>query len=196
MQRASFYKYFFAAALVFTMAQAVRAQAPSNNNLPAIAGVENPWDVRIIIDGLIKDNEQFQPILNGLHPQDWTAKGASSVYIQQWQQAVQQNKDVVTTAKMLLQKSDSLSLALDNYFRLEALDITSRSLEEAIRRYSDRATADQLGALIARNFSARERFRDYIQSLATSTEQNYKVADAEAQRCRAMISKEPAPKKR
>jgi acetyl-CoA carboxylase beta subunit len=196
MQRASSYKYFFAVALVLTMTQAARAQAPSNNNLPAIAGVENPWDARIIIEGLIKDNEQFQPILNGLHPQDWIAKGASSVYIQQWQQAVQQNKDVVTTAKMLLQKSDSLSLALDNYFRLEALEVTSRSLEEAIRRYADRATADQLGALIARNFSARERFRDYIQSLATSTEQNYKVADAEAQRCRAMISKEPAPKKR
>jgi hypothetical protein len=35
--------------------------------------------------------------------------------------------------------------------------------------------------------------RDYLRDLAASTEQNFKIADEEAQRCRGMISREPAP---
>lgn len=157
------------------------------------AGVQTPWDVRTIIDGLIKDNEQFEPVLDSVHPQDWVQKGASPVYSQQLQQAQQQTRDVVTTAKRLQQKIDQLSLAMDEYFRLEALDTTARSLEEGIRRYADRSAADKLSALIAHNYGAREQFRDYLLSLALSQEQSFKVADQEAQRCRGIISKEPAP---
>ncbi len=183
------------AAVLFALSLGAQAPAPSNQNLPAIAGVESAWDVRPIIESLITDNQQFQPILSNLDPQDWASRGASTVYIQQWQQALQQTKDIINTSKMLLLKTDSLSLALDDYFRLEALEITSRSLEEGVRRYSDRAIADRLNALMAHNFTSRQRFRDYIRDLASTTEQNFKVADAEAQRCRGMISKEPAPKK-
>ncbi len=158
-----------------------------------ISGVQTPWDVRTIIDGLIKENSEFQPVLAAIHPEDWISKGASPVYIQQLQQARQQTSDVVITSKMLAQKTDKLSLALDEYFRLEALDITARSLEEGMLRYSDRASADKLSAFIAHNFGARERFRDYLSSLATTQEENFKVADQEAQRCRGIISREPAP---
>lgn len=161
---------------------------------PPIAGVQTPWSVRAIIDGLIKDNEQFEPVLAGIRPQEWAAKGASPVYTQQLQQAQQQTRDVVAIAKMLTQKTDQLSLALDEYFRLEALDTTARSLEEGIRRYADRMAADKMAALIARNYTAREQFRDYLASLATTQEQNFKVADQEAQRCRGIISREPAPR--
>lgn len=160
-----------------------------------ITGVQTPWDVRTIIDGLIRDNEHFEPVLEGIHPQDWVSKGASPVYIQQLQQAQQQTRDVVVTAKLLAQKTDQLSLALDEYFRLEALDSTARSLEEGVRRYADRSSADKLSELIAHNFSAREQFRDYLASLATTQEQSFKVADQEAQRCRGIISREPAPKR-
>lgn len=164
-------------------------QAPAS----AIAGVQTPWDVRTIIDGLIDANEKFEPVLDNVHPQDWIAKGASPVYIQQLQQAQQQTRDVVLTSKRLALKTDQLSLALDEYFRLEALDSTARSLEEGIRRYADRSSADKLAALVAHNFTAREQFRDYLASLATSQEQSFRVADQEAQRCRGIISREPAP---
>jgi hypothetical protein len=157
------------------------------------AGVQTPWNVRTIIDGLIRDNEQFEPVLQTIHPQDWVGKGASPVYVQQLQQAQQQTRDVVTTSKMLAVKTDQLSLALDDYFRLEALDSTARSLEEGIRKYADRAAADKMAALIAHNFSAREQFRDYLASLAATQEQTFKVADQEAQRCRGIISRDPAP---
>jgi hypothetical protein len=79
---------------------------------------------------------------------------------------------------------------------LEALETTARSLEEGARRYGDRSTADQLSAAIAHNFNTRERFRDYISDLAKAQDQNFKVADEEAQRCRGMISREPASTRR
>src|SRR5581483_6641567 len=117
--------------------------------------------------------------------------GAPITYIVQWQTAQRQLNDSVYTVQQLSQKTESLTLALDMYFRLEALDVTARSLEEGATHYDTRATADKLQSLIAHNFNTRERLRDYIQDLASSMEENFKVADEEAQRCRAIISKEP-----
>jgi hypothetical protein len=99
--------------------------------------------------------------------------------------------DLVIASRLLSQNTESLSQALDTYFRLEALETSARSLDEGARKYADRATADKLDELIARNFSNRERFRDYLRDLALSKEQDFKIADAEAQRCRGMISKGP-----
>ena len=158
-----------------------------------LAGVQTPWDVRTIINRLVEENERFQPVFEAIHPQDWIANGASAVYVSQLAQAQQQSRDVIAISKLLAQKTDQMSLALDDYFRLEALDTTARSLEEGARRYADRVFADKLSALIAHNFSAREQFRDYLASLASTQEQNFKVADQEAQRCRGIISREPAP---
>lgn len=165
-------------------------QTPTVN----IAGVQTPWDVRTIIAGLIKENSEFQPVLASIHPQDWVNKGASPVYIQQLQLAQQQTRDVISVSQSFAQHTDQLSAALDEYFRLEALDVTARSLEEGLTKYGDRASADRLSALLAHNFGAREQLRDYLSNLAISQEQNFKVADQEAQRCRSMISREPASK--
>ena len=157
-------------------------------------GLEAPWDVRTILQKLGQDNDDLKPLLNHLQPQQWAnQKGASTVYILQSQTAQQQLSDVSAAARLLAQKTESLSLAFDLYFRLEALDVTARSLEEGVRKYGERQTADKIDALLARNFSNRERFRDYLRDLAASIEQNFKIADEEAQRCRGMISKEPPP---
>jgi hypothetical protein len=170
-------------------ALAVHAQQTA---APKPAGLESAWTLRTILDELLKDNEKLEPLLAQMNPQEWVAKkGASNVYIQQWQMAHTQLNDVMAASKLLAQKTESLPLALDDYFRLEALDFTSRSLEEAVTRYGDRFTADQLNGLIARNFSRRERFRDYIRDLAATSEVNFKLADEEAQRCRGILSKEP-----
>lgn len=165
----------------------------SRQQAQAEAGLETPWDVRQILTNLTNDAQQLQPLLTQMNPQQWyDQKGAPSTYIIQWQTAQRQLNDVMITARLLSQKTESLSLALDTYFRLEALEVTTRSLEEGAQRYASRSAADKLNSLIAHNFNSRERFRDYIRDLATSTEQNFKIADEEAQRCRGMISKEPA----
>jgi hypothetical protein len=164
-------------------ATATQATAP--------AGLESPWDVRNILAALVKDNEQLRSLIAQLNPQQWyDQKGAPSTYILQWTTAQRQVNDVVIASRLLSQNTESLSQALNTYFRLEALETSARSLDEGARKYADRAIADKLGELIARDFSNRERFRDYLKDLASSKEQDFKIADAEAQRCRGMISKE------
>jgi hypothetical protein len=172
-------------------AQPPQPPPPGGQLIPKPKGLESAWTLRVILDELLKDNEKLEPLLAQMNPQEWfSKKGASDVYIQQWQTAHVQLKDVMATSKLLAQKTENLPLALDDYFRLEALEVTSRSLLEAVSRYGDRFTADQLNGLIARNFSRRERFRDYLRDLAASSEQDFKLADEEAQRCRGIISRE------
>ena len=185
-------------ACAFTLASPAQQPQPpsptaSGQLIPKPNGLESAWTVRVILDELLKDNEKLEPLLAQMNPREWFAqKGASEVYIQQWQTAHTQLKEFMAASRLLAQKTEDLSLALDDYFRLEALEVTSRSLLEAVSRYGDLFTADQLNALIARNFSRQERFRDYIRDLAATSEQNFKLADEEAQRCRGIISKEPA----
>ncbi len=157
---------------------------------PQPAGVETPWDVRKILTDLTAQSNQLKPLLTQLDPQQWVNKGASSTYTQQWLTAQRQLQDVLVSTQRLAQKTDSLSLALDAYFRLEALEITARSLDEGAQRYALRPFADKLNEYVAQSFGNRQRLRDYLQDLAASTEQNFKIADEEAQRCRGMISKE------
>jgi hypothetical protein len=162
---------------------AARAQQPAT-------GLETPWDVRQILSELTAQTNQLKPLLAQLNPQQWADKGASTTYIVQWQTAQRQLDDVLVSTQRLSQKTDSLSLALDTYFRLEALEVTARSLDEGVARYGQRAMADRLAACVAHSFDGRQRLRDYLEDLAASTEQNFKIADEEAQRCRGMISKE------
>jgi len=180
--------------LLWTAAFLVPAQQPAQapaRSPSAPAGLESPWDLRNILAALVKDNEQLKLLIARLNPQQWyDQKGASNIYVIQWTTAQRQVNDVVIASRLLSQSTESLSQALDTYFRLEALETSARSLDEGAHKYGDRATADKLSELIARNFSNRERFRNYLRDLATSKEQDFKIADAEAQRCRGMISKE------
>src|SRR5947209_5087618 len=161
--------------------------------VPAV-GLEAPWDVRKILTDLEKNTSELGPLLQQLNPQQWVnTKGAPSTFIIQWQTAQRQLMDVSVTAHQLAQKPENLSMSLDVYFRLEALDVTTRALNEGVQKYADRSAADKMNALIARNFDSRQRFRDYVRDLAASLDQNFKIADEEAQRCRDTISREPKP---
>lgn len=157
-------------------------------------GVETAWDAKKIIDAVSKNDEQLKPVLGSINPKQWyEQKGAPSTYVIQWQTAQQELNDVEVTAKQVSLKPDSLPGVLDLYFRLEALEQSARSVDEGAKRYADRQTADQLTRLVAGNFDARQRLREYIRDLSTDLEANFKIADSEAQRCRGMISKEPLP---
>ena len=170
------------------------ATVPPQRQTPKVAGLETPWDAQQIVAQVARNDDKLRPILSKLNPQGWyDAQGAPSTYITQWQMAQQQLRDVDVTTQALQQKVDSLPVALDVYFRMEALEITTRSLNEGAQRYGDRVSADELAQFVAQNFTTRERFRDYIRNLAQNTEANFKIADEEAQRCRAMISQQPLP---
>ena len=164
---------------------------PADARQSPVAGLENPWDVRKIIADLQNDTSNLEPLLRQINPQEWyDKKGAPSTYIVQWQSAQQQLSGVLSAAQLFAQKTEGLSLALDTYFRVESLEVAERALLEGVRKYDTPANAGKLDALISHNFTSRERIRGYLRDLASTTEQNFKIADGEAQRCREMISRQ------
>ena len=164
-------------------------QAPSTG--APEEGLETPWNVRKTIADVLTQVDQLRPVLAHLDPQQWSAqKGAPDAYIVQRSAAERQLNDLAIATKLFSQKPETLSLGLDLYFRLEALDVTARSLNEGAREYSDRATADKLAQLIAANFTSRQQLQSDLTDLAKSQEENFKIADEEAQRCRGTISRE------
>ncbi len=178
---------------------AARATAQTPSTGASDSGLETPWDVRKTIADVLKQADQLRPVLLGLDPQQWSAqKGAPDAYIVQRSAAERQLNDLTIATKLFSGRPESLSLGLDLYFRLEALDTTARSLDEGAKEYANRATADKLAQLIAADFNSRQQLRSDLRDLAKSQEEDFKIADEEAQRCRGTISREApaAPSKR
>jgi hypothetical protein len=172
--------------------------AGSSTQVEAAGGVAAPWDAQKLLADVNSGNQEMMPVLGEMNPQAWMdQKGAPSTYLSQWNTAKQQLADSAATIQRLATQSDNIYLCLDAYFRMEALETTERSLLEGERAYGTRRTADKLEQLIARNYTAREQFRQYLLELTANKEQMFQIADREAQRCRGMISKEaPAPTKK
>jgi hypothetical protein len=162
-----------------------------------IAGVENNYDARKLVQAAIQADQDLKPILANLNPRDWyEKKGAPSTYNLQWQTAQDELRYVEIAGNMVLQHVDSLPPLLDLYYRMEALELTARSLDQGAQQYAPRQDADKLDRWVGHGFEVRRRMREYIQDVATSLEQNFKIADEEAQRCRAAITKVPPATKR
>ena len=177
------------------------SQPPAANSptqVEAAGGVAAPWDAQKLLATLNSGNQEMTPLLGQMNPQEWMEqKGAPSTYLSQWNTAKQQLQDSAITVQRLATQSDNTYLCLDAYFRMEALETTERSLLEGARTYATRQIADKLQELIARNYTAREQFRQYLLELTADKEQMFQIADREAQRCRGMISKEaPAASKK
>ncbi len=156
-------------------------------------GMQTAWDIRQMLTALNTQNQKLKPLMDGMHPQEWLANGAPPTYASQYLDTRSRLEDVTRSIKNLSQKTESLAAALDTYFRMEALETGERSLVECIQKYGERKTAEQLSALMAEDFTTRQKFREYLRDLSTEREQEFKIADEEAQRCRGMISKEPPP---
>ena len=163
---------------------------PSQNHAPPPEGLQAPWDIRQMLTALNAQNEKIKPILEQMHPQQWLDNGAPPAYVSQYQEARSRMDDVIRSVKNLSQQTDSLSAALDTYFRMESLEISARSVYECVKKYGERTSAEQLSEVIAQNFNNRQKFRGYLRDLSVEREQEFKIADEEAQRCRGMISKE------
>ncbi len=123
-------------------------------------------------------------------------KGAPSTYNLQWQTAQDELRYVEIAGNTVLQHVDNVPSLLDLYFRMEALELTARSLDEGARQYAPRDQAQKLDAWVGQGFEARRRMREYMQDAATALDQNFKIADEEAQRCRAEITKVPSSKRK
>ena len=160
-------------------------QAPPPSVTPA-------WDIAPVIADFAAQAARAKPILDQVNPQEWVANGAPEVYVAQYRSAQQELGYVANAAKAFERQPDKLTLALDAYFRWQALETRLSTLADGVRRYQNPAIGDLLVSVVGENSSSRDRLREYIGELASQEEQQLAVVDQEAQRCRGNLTRTPA----
>jgi hypothetical protein len=161
---------------------------------PAEAGVASEWDARKLIDALSQQAAHLKPIIDQVQPAAWQSKGASVTYLAQWNTAQAQLKYLIAAADAFARQPERLPLGLDMYFRMQAMESSLGSLIEGVRKYQNPSLASIMQAVVAENSTNRDRLRQYLTDLATQKEEEFQVADREAQRCRAALLQQPPPK--
>jgi hypothetical protein len=155
------------------------------------AGVPTEWDIRKNLDAIVAYTTRLQSVLDQIDPKTWVSKGAPEQYVSQWNSSRTQAKALATSAQILGRNPEKLTGTLETYFRLQSLESSLNSLGEGIRKYQNPALADLLGGIVAENGANRERLQQYVMDLAGERENEYRVVDQEAQRCREFLSKRP-----
>jgi hypothetical protein len=157
-------------------------------------GVAAAWDVKTQMDELAKDVRRLTPLLAHVRPDNWVAEGASPTYVEQAQSA-KNNLNVSITATQLLSKEpERLLLGLKAYLQLEKMEALMESLRDGVRRYQSPDLANMLAAVSAGNQVHRQRLAEHLLDIAEMREAEFSVANAEAQRCRAELSRAAATK--
>ena len=155
-------------------------------------GVSASWDVTVAAQSLAMQASRLQPLLDQVKPQQWESGAATATYILQLRGSQDEVRYLLSAAQTLGKQPEKLSAALETYFRLQSVEKQVGSLADGVRHYQDQSLGDQLNTVMAANGANRDQLRDYISDLAQTREQEYKVADSEAQRCRGMILRQPA----
>src|SRR5215472_8262057 len=97
-------------------------------------GVSAPWDIAPAIGTLAMQAERLKPLLDQLTPEQWEAKGAPAAYGAQLKSAQDELSYVLRAADAFGKQPEKLTLGLETYFRLQALEAQINSLVEGVRR--------------------------------------------------------------
>jgi len=157
-------------------------------------GVASEWDIQKLLQSLALQAEHLTPVIEQVQPASWVSQGASETYVAQWKVAQAELKYLLASTSAFSRQPERLTLGLDAYFRMQAMESTLGSLSEGIQKYQSHELAGRLQAVVTENSNNRDRLRQYLQDLAAQKEQEFLVADREAQRCRAALLQQPAPK--
>ncbi len=179
----------FAPLLFLCLATAAVAQTA-----PPPAGVSSEWDVRKLLDSLDRQAQHLKPIMDQVKPETWVPKGAPEAYVAQSKSAETELRYLLTSSEALSREPEKLTLALDTYLRMQSMESTLGSLIQGIRKYQNPALADLAQSLVAENSANRDRLSQYLRDLAAQKEQEFQVADREAQRCRGILLNQPTTK--
>jgi hypothetical protein len=163
------------------------------------AGIPTEWEVQKMVKGIAQQSARLQEMVNELRPKEWLAKGAPEAYVQQWDSARVQADGLKASSVVLVEDPAKISASLDTFFRLQGLETSLTSLIDGVRRYQNPAMADLLSGVLADSNASRQQLRQYVIDLAAIKEQEFKVMEQEAQRCRVNITRPqsaaPAKKK-
>lgn len=154
-------------------------------------GIAPEWDVRAMLNDLVSQVQRYQGAVARLKVEDWVSQGASQTYLSQQQSVHRESGYLRTVSIRLSENPEKISLALDAFFRLQALEANTISLSEGARRYQEAQLSDDLNRLITENAESRIKLRQYVLDLSQTKEQEYGVAIREAQRCQEVLNRNP-----
>jgi hypothetical protein len=116
--------------------------------------------------------------------------------MRQWQSTQQDLGTFIRVARDIDQHPQKLTLALDAYFRLQAIEWRFESLMTAVRTYQNPATGDVMESVLRAGAASREGLRGQITELAERQEQEFAIVNSDAQACRVELSRLPAATRR
>ena len=179
-------------ALVLLIAQAAPAAPANAAPAPSAPPSQADWDIRRDLPQLPARVKQLLPLLKQLTPKAWIANGASEIYLEQWESVQKEVGYLEQSAQTLARQPDRLTLALETFFRLQAIETRMGNLVEAVRKYQNPAMAELLQSLTAEYLGVKVGLQQYIAEVAAQREAEWKVMESEAQRCRTQLT---APRK-
>jgi len=148
-------------------------------------GLTTPWDLKKTLEALQSNGNRMIPVIDQLQPAEWISKGAPDGYQAQKSQVMLQLRGLTTQAQRLAADPERLTLALDIFLRIESFDLNLQSLAEGVRTYHNPAIAELMIGMRNENGHARQALRSYMVELADAKEQEFKIVDQEAQKCRS-----------
>ena len=160
--------------------------------IPALAqqaSILTEYDAVQLFNTVADQTQKLSPMIEQINTPEWVAKGAAPTYTQLRDGALAQNKAIVGAMHELTQHPAKLSECLAALFRIQSMEMELISLDPGLRKYQNPALADLISSILAEGNRNRDRFRQYVVDLTGNKEQQFEVADKEAQRCRESISK-------
>ena len=153
-------------------------------------------DISIVFANIGKHADRVAPMLGEVRADDWVAKGAPETYTAQRNSAVEQLQAIRNDMAALAQHPERLPDNLKALFRIEAFHRSLDSLMGGLRKYQNSALADLIESVAAEDRGDLDRLEQYILDMTAEKQQQFEMMDREAQRCRATLSRQPAPPKR
>jgi hypothetical protein len=172
---------------VFAISCAAFAQQPQ----PAGFSMTDP-QLLVVLNGISQHAAKIEPMLQEVRPNEWIPKGAPDTYVAQLTSTRQQLQSIQNEMSALAQHPDRISDCMKAIFRVEALHHTLDSLLGGLRKYQNPPLADLIESVAAEDRGDLERLQQYVLELANEKEEQFRVVDREAQRCRATLSRQPA----
>jgi len=169
------------------------SQVQAQNSAQQAAGVTAEWDVRSQMAAIATDVRRVEPLLKQANPSQWTERGAPQAYISQLQSAQASVQSLITVTQQLADQPENLMTALDAYFQMERMELLLNSIRDGIRKYQSGSLADQFNRVFAGNSVDRDRLRQHIRDLANMRDQEFQIANQEAQRCRGILTRQTPP---
>lgn len=146
-----------------------------------------------IFNSISNHATRLAPMLEQVRAKDWIAKGAPDTYDSQLASARRHIQTIQAQMADMVKQPEEIQKGMLALFEVQAFHRVLDSLMGGLRRYQNPALADLIQAVSAEDQADLERLQQHLVNLVGEKEEQYRVIDHEAQRCRAILSAQPPP---